>query len=79
MEQNFKQNILNKKIEKKNLFGPNLRQSIYDVIFWRVMVGSGVGSVDGGQKIKVAQNDLKHVSVSKFLKSDEIFEIFYLS
>ena len=31
------------------------------------------------QKIKVAQSDLKHILVLEFLKSDEIFDILYLS
>ena len=37
------------------------------------MVGGGGGG--GGQKIKVAQNGVKHGLVLEFLRSDEIFEI----
>ena len=38
------------------------------------MVG-GEGVSSQGKKIKVAHNDLKHISVLEFLKSDDIFEI----
>ena len=38
-----------------------------------MMVVVGDGGI-WGQKIKVAQNSLKHILVLEFLKSDEIFE-----
>ena len=36
---------------------------------------SGGGGGEGGSKMEVAQNDLKHVLVLEFVKSDEIFKI----
>ena len=46
---------------KKKLFGPNLHQAKYGVVSFLVFLG---------QKIKVAQNDLKHILVLEFLKSN---------
>ena len=46
---------------------PNLVLSHFRWLWWR---GGG-----GCQKIKVAQNDPKHILVLEFLKSDEIFKI----
>ena len=38
-----------------------------------------ITGVSGAKKTKVVQNGLKHFLVLEFLRSDEIFEILYLS
>ena len=65
----------------QKFLGQNLYQAKFGVIsFSLVIVGGGGGGGGGGgvwgQKIKVAQNALKHVLVFEVLKSDEIFKNF---
>ena len=59
-------------------FGPNLCQAKSGIIsFLVVMVGGeGSGMEVWGQKIKVAQNDLKHILVLEFLRSNKNFRNF---
>ena len=77
-----------KKIRKKNLNkNVNKKSEIFlgaeftsSQIWCYLIFGGDDGSGGGGmgiwgQKIKVAQNSLKHILVLEFLKSDEIFEI----
>ena len=61
----------------KNFFCPNLRQVKSGVISFSVDNGGECGGLR--QKIKVAHNDLKHISVLEFLRSDEIFKILSVS
>ena len=65
------------KKRKKNLkkkVGPNLRQAKSGIFSFSVVMVWG--SRIWGQKFKVAQNDLNHILVLDFLKSDEIFKFF---
>ena len=58
-----------KKIGKKIFLGPDLHQAKFGVISFSVVIGRGYQD----QKIRVVQNDLKHISVLEFLRCDEMF------